>query len=448
MRNHPACVFGLLVLGACSDVSNIEAGRLLLTAGREASPWEVSPRARTVHPYSIAPDGTLEQTSPVEAPITQLFATQPGAHAYGFFARDEEATRVLGARSLYVDSATLAESSLPLFFSRTRAFARPTGSFVEPPGPRPVHAMLQGRYWVTLTRSSSGNLLLQGYDLLTWSVDADAIELRCPVRGCVPQAAAGTGWKLLVLGSSWAMWVDLEDGTSGDVTLPPGLDSFAEIAGARTVQTPNDVAYLVGPTKSDEASSAVLLLDADGSLSVVRTVASRRAAAAAWVDGLGLLVAGGNDTAPPAELLDPADRKFQSRGGDTTYRGYSPQVAVQGLSAVVLGGVDAEGAPSKALALDLTCRDCLASSLELFAGAAGGVASFDPEGRILVAGSDDSGAQAAFLVDVAAGITESIPAPRPRSDASYAVLPTGHLGIVGGLSPDGGLAQGIELILP
>ncbi len=433
---------------ACESTDTVHAGQLILTPGAETSPWDVSPRATSARLYTVSADGTREDGAEANVPLETLNVNSNTVSAYGFDGFDIDGHRVLGGRSLFLDAEALADSSLPVFYSRARTFARPPGEFPLPPGGAPVHSTLQGRYWVTLVPNDDGTMTLMGYDLLAWNVDLDELEIGCPSPPCEPTALACSDWMMLVLGNSWGVWVDLETGRSGEVSLPEGLDSFAELSGSKTVNSPADRAFIVGPSRTAEASNAVLVLEPDGTLTVLRTRAARRAAAALWVDGTGLVVVGGTDAAAALEAIGEEGDEFVELAFPS-FPVYSSQVSFDAPRLVSLGGFLGDGSPAAGATFDLDCVEaCEAVQLPLALGIAGGVATKSEDATYTVIGEDGEGFTVGSVVDTQASSVKAIPSLRKRRNAGYAILPTGHLGAIGGDTSQDAAKRRVELVLP
>ena len=432
---------------ACQSVDVIKAGKLVLTPGVEEAPWDGPPATTSVRPFTVKLDGTREEAPRVDAPILELIVNHQDPRAYGFDATDAEGIRTVGGRSLVLQPSALAGTSIPLFFSQTRHFAEPEGEFVHPPGDNPVHAILQGRYWVTIATLDSGKLSLEGFDQLMWKAEPLIDELSCPNARCVPTAMACSGWNLLILGEDWGIWVDLESEESGDVPLPAGLNSFKELAGARTVNTSGDIAFIVGPTASRAPTDVILSLNPNRSLSVARTRFARRAAAALWVDGRGLLIVGGEQLAPAIELLR-ADENLAEALPYGPYPVFGAQVAVREDTLVGIGGQDANGEVSTAVAFDLNCTGaCEATETALSVDLSYGVATASPPDSYVAVGRTATGAAEATVVDFRTERSQPIPLAPERLGGAFATLPTGHLGVFGGAEA-AVPAKSLRLILP
>jgi len=239
-----------------------------------------------------------------------------------------------------------------------------------------------------------------------------------------------------------------------DVNPPEGLASFDEVAGGAVVAGANGVSYVVGATRSSAPSSAVLVVAADRTLSVARLVTERRAAAASWLAGPGLIVAGGSSAGAGVETLAPAGTAFATRP-------YPPD-AVSGAAAVptgnadevlLVGGVDV-GSPAATRRLAANCTSkCEPTILEpgglglpLVRCSAYGVGP----GSVLAVCEDAVTRESRVSRVKDGGVSvEDIPLREPRLGATPLPTPLGTLALLGGVAPGSGAAvKTIELWAP
>ena len=84
----------------------------------------------------------------------------------------------------------------------------------------------------------------------------------------------------------------------------------AESNGGRSIVASDGSVYVVGATRGDPPTAAVVHVAADGVLTSATLSAARRGAAAAWVEGRGLVVVAGNASAAGVELLADGAKAF------------------------------------------------------------------------------------------------------------------------------------------
>ncbi len=84
---------------------------------------------------------------------------------------------------------------------------------------------------------------------------------------------------------------------------PPTNLRFADVAGGATVRTPSGGSFLIGGTRTTTPSARGIRAASDGTLEPLLLQASRKGAALVQVPGVGLVVVGGAETAPGAELI-------------------------------------------------------------------------------------------------------------------------------------------------
>ncbi|MGK3983260.1 hypothetical protein WME99_09485 [Sorangium sp. So ce136] len=450
-----------LLLSSCA-----EGPRTLtieVVPGHEAAAFQDDPPVARIEVTATAAEGDVA-VSAAAAPGGELdFGEIPAERAYTFEVRGVDAggaTVVRGRSASGIYLAGLTGEALPLFAQRTGGWARPPGelaaSRVGAPG-----AALAERYLV-LTGGAAVEEVdparLDGYDLAAWGGSASS--------GALPRAARSLvvrGDLLLTLDGEGAAWTDVASGQSAEAPLPAGLGSFAEVAGGRTVEAADGRSFVVGAARAGqpaeapgEPSDAVLVVGADRALSVARLRHARAGAAAVWVEGVGLVVAGGS-----AEGADAAGLEVLADGATAFQPRPFPPDAVQGAGAavsgpgeiVLIGGVQG-GAPAPTRRLGPGCAGaCAAAEV---AGAAlpaavAGVAAFAlPGGRVLAVGSEagEDGLTRTFVVDLAAAQVEELPLREPRRGATVVPAPNGTLALLGGVHADGSPAVTVETFFP
>lgn len=366
---------------------------------------------------------------------------------------DEAAVTRVRGRSVGVPLSALASDVLPVFAQRLGAFARPPGSL--PSSYVGGHAVTVGERFLLLTGGSAVASDGTALDPRTVAV-YDMLALGPATVAPLPRVAeallvAPEGDALLVVDSSGASFVELQTGGVTEAELPLGLASFASVVGGATVVGPS-ATYLVGPTRSTSESDRVLVLGKGRALSAVVLGAPRLGAAATWLEGVGLVVAGGSTSAAGVETLAVDATAFVTRP-------YPPD-ATQGAAAVGTGDEDElllvggtlEALPAPTRALDVGCATAcsvvvvekLGLSEPLFAcrGFAAGTA-----GAILVC-EDAVGNTHAYEAEPGGASAHELVLREPRIGAAVVPTPLGTLALLGGVHSDGTPALTIESYFP
>ncbi|WP_437554023.1 hypothetical protein WME97_20090 [Sorangium sp. So ce367] len=456
---------GLSLLGCAEGPRTLTVE---VVPGHEATAFQEDPPVARIEVTATAAEGDVT-VSAAAAPGGELdFGEIPAERAYTFDVRGLDAggaTVVRGRSAAGIYLAAVTGDVLPLFAQRAGRWARPPGelaaSRVGAPG-----AALAERYLIltggaAAEGAAAGDVdpaRLDAYDLAAWGGSASS--------GALPRAARSLvvrGDLLLTLDDEGASWTDVAAGQSAEASLPEGLGSFAEVAGGRTIEASDGRSFVVGATRAGAAAGAagapsdkVLVVGADGALSVAKLRHARAGAAAVWVEGLGLVVAGGSADGEGLEMLGDGATEFSPRP--------FPPDASEGAGAAVtgpgeitlVGGVQGgAAAPTRRIAPGCAASAATCAAVEVegaaLTAAIGGVAAFAlPGGRILAVGSEagEDGLTRSFLVDVAAAQVEELPLREPRRGAAVVPAPNGTLALLGGVHADGTPALTIETFFP
>jgi hypothetical protein len=432
-----------LVSAGCSE-QLFEPGKGVLVSGQEPDVWSVEPRPTLARVETEKANGDRTTLLERAAPVSEFSFGQGSSTRFVLTGIDDAGTARVRARTVPLSPAGLAGVKIQVFASRTDAFARPPGNLVTALGDEPPFGFVGGRY--LLAAGPDGQL--DGYDFGVWLPVAAPPPIDCPSPPCTIRSLAVVSTSLaLVVGDDWAISLDVDTGQSFQLDRPTGLAAWADVAGGQTVIASDGSSYVVGATRSDPPTRAVLRVAPDGKLSALSLIAARHGAAAAWLDGRGLVVVGGDDQAAGAELVgDAASAALPFPPDPTT--GAALVASAEG-NVVRAGGRDASGAFAETAVFPMGCgTDC---KLELSGTNAelDGARAFrapsdvDPD-AILVIGSDDQGETAAKLL--AATVTP-VPLREPRTGASAFLAPTGHIAVVGGTLLDGSPATSLELFI-
>jgi len=363
----------------------------------------------------------------------------------GFDAGGEVQVR---GRSLGLVIGSLESEVFPVFAQRVDRWSRPPGEMVQS-HVGGVGAVLGERYlMLTGGRSIGGepsDLLF--YDMLALGgVSGGKLSI-------VPESlvVSADGTAALFIGGDSALWLDFQSGDSYEPQRPAGLSSWAQVAGGRTIISPT-VAYVVGGTAAT-ASDRVLILAIDRSLSVVTLSGERARAAAVWIDGVGLVVAGGSDTTAGVEVLADGETTPQPLAFDPDPTSGATAVLGTEDDLVLVCGSDA-GAAAPIRQLDLACTaDCMPTVLSVDLGATlEACHAFAIEGeRVLLSGSDSAdGVARSFSFAVATADVVELALREPRKGAVTLPAPNGTLAIIGGshADDDNSPALTIETLFP
>ncbi len=219
------------------------------------------------------------------------------------------------------------------------------------------------------------------------------------------------------------------------------------------VAAPDGRVFVVGGTRADKATDAVLEIASDQTATVRRLVFPRAGAAAAWLPDVGLVVMGGSPDKAGVEVL-PAD------GTAFAVRDFPPDATIGAaasantLGTVLLAGGKVGDLGAKTRTLDPRCTsDCSVKELDLATPAAvlGRASMFAlAKGRAVLVGeeADAAGQTRTFVIDyLEAGVTE-MPLREPRRGATAVPAPNGTLAVMGGVHPDGSAALSVEMYFP
>jgi hypothetical protein len=425
---------------ACSDPQQLVVE---ITPGHESGAFSEAPAITTMHlvatdsgggellTASAAPGGTL---SLGELPVDQLVRFEArGEDADGNFSvRGRSLAFVLGA---------LQSDLIGVFAERVERWSRPPGEL--PHSHKGGVAASLGERYLLLTGGEglgADAATVAFYDLFALAGTPGG------TLGFVPRslAVSADGQALLAIGDDRALWLDFASGETVELLeAPSGLGSFANVAGGRTIEGPN-ASYIVGPTRTSAPSDRVLIVSRDRSLISARLSAERRGAAATWVDGDGLIIAGGNADAPGVELLKEEETIAAALAfaPDATEGATATVHAVAGQALLLCGG-----APVRVV--DLRCTaDCAPAELSVDLGALGDCHAHTHGGRALLVGAGADGVMTSLVVDPAADTSAPLALREERVGGAVLPAPNGTLALLGGARLDGSAVLTVELLFP
>lgn len=437
---------------ACSSPKPVA---IEITTGQETDAFAMDPAVTRVDVTVTSLDRSVN---------LKVSAAPGGTFDFGELPADEQVeievdglaadgTSVMRGRSLSGLSLGGVDDKIPVFAMRTVPWqwARPDGGVVQTHvggaaasmGER--YLMLAGGTKAAEDASTPAATQADYYDVFGLAGAAPTALPRAP------KTLVSIGDAVLAIGDDGAEWVDFSAVTVTTASPPNGLASFAHVTGGAVVGAGDGRTFVVGGTRSGEETRAVLEVDDDRTLSAYATTAPRKGAAATWIDGVGLVVAGGSSIGAGLEVLGDSATSFAARAGfpaDPTEGAGAVTDGAQGL--VLLGGVLA-GGPAPTRLVDASClAECAAQELAdaaLQATLAGVSAYALGASRFVVVGADttDQGRTRAFVVDLASGPTE-LPLKEPRRGAVSLPTPLAYLAILGGEHLDGTPATSVEML--
>lgn len=451
-RKIPLIVFTAALLGCSSDppVLSIE-----IITGHETDTFSQSPAVARVDITASAAEGDLSLSASAPPGGTFDFGDVPSDRLLSFEATGVDAAGSVVVRGRSISGiylAGVAGGVIPVFVQRVNQWARPPGGLARAHVGAPA-VVLAERYLMTtggLTASSAEGSAepktSDFYDLFGYGGAVGPAMPRA-ARSMVARTSA-----VLLVDDAGASWVDFDTGTYDDVALPAGLGSFADVSGGSTVESSDGRSFIVGATRrGGTPTTAVLEVKADGSLALLSLGQARRGAAAAWLEGTGLVVAGGSAEGPGVEV-------FATGAAGFTARDFPPD-ATEGAGAVIVdparialvGGILAGAAATTRLLAPGCAAMCAPDEVPdaTLPAAIEQVTAFSlGGGRAVALGDEPSGLMRAFVVGLVTPSVEETPLREPRSGASVVAAPNGTLAIVGGLLGDGSPALTIEMLFP
>jgi hypothetical protein len=430
----------LVALAGCADPRVLTIG---VTTGHESDAFTLEPAIGRVDVEAVGADGAI---------LAGASAAPGGSFTIGELSVDTlirievkgydgDGAMAMRGRSLSVLLAGLQGEVWPVFAQRVERWSRPPGGLTAAHVGGAGTAL--GERFLVIAGGDGDNRRVDFYDMLSLQgLDGGEIADLSP-RSVVPSA---DGRAALFIGNDRARWLDFDDGNRNDQPeLPTGLASWAEVAGGLWV--PGDGAgYLVGGARSDTASDRVLVIEVNRSLRAGKLVAARKGAAAGFVEGKGLVVAGGSGEAPGVEIMayDAEALVLEAKALD-----FAPD-ATEGAALAVGTGkprlVCGDG-PSMRL-VDLDCEEAcepepraidfgvILTECRAFALADGWfVVGAGPDGLLTSLRIDDD------AVTV-------MPLREPRRGAAIVPAPNGTLAIFGGADASGAPVSSVETWFP
>jgi hypothetical protein len=453
LRRSAPLAAALLLLApftsSCS--SDTPSLQLDITVGQEKDAFSQDPRVVSVEVRGINPLGlpVVVATTTPGGKLDFGDVTSDAQLTFEVTGVDAEGKTVVRGRSLGAIPLNALTGRLEVFAQRVNQWARPPGGLLQT-HVGGVASVAAERYLVL-----GGGTIGKG-DKVDEAEVYDLLALGGLALGGLtsqPETLVPRGTAMLFASHKSGTSIDFASGDGSEIKAPTGLASFAAIAGGRPVDASDGRTFVVGGTRPTEPTKSVLVVAADGTLSALDLVEARAGAAAVWVEGVGLVVAGGSATGAGVEVLGPRAASFAALSfpADATV---GAGAVIDGPSGVVLlGGTLEDGTPAPIRRLDPTCVNACAATV---------VTNSDPSvdltavhaytlggGRILAVGEAITAPLQthSFIIQLGTSATE-LPLREPRSGAAVVPAPNGTLALFGGNRLDGKPALSVELLAP
>ncbi|APR77497.1 Hypothetical protein A7982_02844 [Minicystis rosea] len=420
-----------------------------VTAGLEKDAFTADPPVAKVNVSIVSLDGSVDAAVSTEPGGTFDFGNIGDDQQINIEVTGLDATgaTVMRGRSLTGIPVGGVEGELPVFVQRLGQWARPTEGLSQT-HVGGIGGVIGNRYVLV-----TGGAKAMGDEDTADPTQVDAFDLLSMAPAVTggwprtPESIATLGDAVLLIDSAGATWVDYSSSTTYGAALPTGLGSFADVAGGIAVPADDGRAFIVGGSRRNTPSRAVLEVAADGTLTAYSTSIARKGAAAVWIDTVGLVIAGGSAEGPGVEVLADGATAFAARG--------YPADPVEGAAAVtdggkgvgLIGGTNGTTASPTRL-LDPACVVMCTAKVPEGATPAVTLAkttAYVLEGtRMLVVGDEPDGTTHTFTIDLTGGVTE-LPLKEPRRGATPVPTQLASLAILGGEHLDGSPATSVEL---
>jgi len=445
-------IFALLAAAGCSSPDSTSPTYLWLDTGHESDTWTAAPETVEIAIRQTHLDGSESLFKTIEPPTddAQVQVSLEGADRGWFTVEGLDSSgrvQVRGSTGLVAPDADLG-FPIRVFMARVGRFSRPPSELAESQGLEPPIALLSERFILMagIPYAYDAAVRIDGYDLSRLGLSSPAL-IPCSRTSCRTKSlVALDNGLVLMIGDDWAVWANFACGSdcTGDLALPDALEAFSDVAGGKVVRGRDGTRTIVGATRSDEPTRAILLAHPDNWQAAYLHETPRAGAAATWVEERGLLVVGGADDGSGAELWtaeEPYEFNALPYPPDPT-RG-AGLVAVDGRHVLRVGGIleDSEFAPSVLYDLDCT-EQCVPTPfgppIEL-----SNVDAFHLGSTVLVFGTGADGLNQARLI-TADGV-ETIELRQPRRGARALETARGQVVVVGGELEDDEPALTLEI---
>lgn len=455
----PAPAVLIVCLAASCSTEEPVTATIVLTAGLEDDAFTREPAPARLELHAVATSGSMQKIVDTTWPAggfsigeydpNQVFAFEAAG-------KDTTGQTILRGATIYHALWLIDGTDVPLFMARVGEIGRPDGLLpIAREGG--VAAIVDGRFIVSAGGSEARNIdgtsadpaTISAYDLGQWTASSVKQTLpRTPESFVMVLGRYG-----LFIDDAGASWFDFATYDSADAVAPDGME-FGEVAGGLVVPGDEET-YVVGPARSPDApSTAVLRVATDGTLSVARLATARSGAAAAYVSGRGLVIAGGHETEPGVLLLQPEASAFAALGypADPVRGAGAADIADERL--VLAGGFD-DATPAPSRVIDLTCLSaCAATEIGTGLEPLGLTATWihaTSEDEVIAIGADAAdGTTAVTRIGGlrATPFVEDVPLKEPRRGAVPVRLFGRAIALVGGLGSAGEGVHTLEVYMP
>jgi hypothetical protein len=421
--------FGLLALSACSSSVS---GTIQIVIGDESDTFSRPPAVVELQVDSVDFSGSVKTLAIAPLPASTVDLGSVAKNAVGTLqvtGTDATGRRIVYGQSLPIAFGALAGMTVPVFVQRTGELARLPRPLSGVRAAPTVAAFAQRYLFVGAGGDPSLLHTTQLYDFAYFAPLAAP-----PSLPRAPQSIAFVGIVGLLIDDGGATAFDFSQNVFSDVTAPAG-GSFRDVAGGATVFASDGSQYIVGATRTQGAPTAtVLALDPLGKRSWRLLGAPRLGASATWVDGRGLVVAGGSASAAGVEVVGIGSMS----GSALAY----PPDASTGIGATTLdaqhvllaGGVTPTGQDAGVRVIDLGCAaQCSPTVWSALPVPLGSTQTFASDAaNALVVGSELAGTTHVYRL--ATGMVTEVPTRVPHVQARAVVSPLGSVVLFGGSS--------------
>jgi hypothetical protein len=406
---------------------------LKIVTGGETDTFSEPPVPVELQVDSVDSSGAKQTLATASLPVSNVDLGAVDQSAEGTLqvtGRDTNGDSVLYGQTLPIQFGSLDGANLPIFVQRTGEFARMPNPFSADTRATPTLAIVSGRYlFIGGGSDSSPSTTAQLYDFASYDAVAPALSL--PLA---PESVVWVGTVAWLINNSGAASFDLSDGTTAEVTAPSG-GAFGDVAGGATVAASDGSQYVVGATRSTGSpTKAVLAIDPSGNATWVTLTEPRLGAAATWVEGSGLVVAGGSADAAGVEIVASGMTTGVALDYPPDASTGSGAAMLDGTHVLLGGGATPTGEDAGVRSIDLTCSMQCAPSPWAALGAPlpltpAQVFASDPANALLI-GDDPSGITRAFWIT--ATIASAVGTKVTHMGARGIVSPLGSVVIFGG----------------
>ena len=401
---------------------------MALTTGGESDTFTRDPVPTSLLVEAVQRDGTRTTLADAGLPATSgIDLGSPSSTAVASIqvtAKDSTGTAVVSGASPFVELLALQGITFPVFVQRNGELARMPGALPDSRSAPLLTVAGRGVYGaggILSGTADAGPPPVFGYDLAFLDqFGTECATTRTP-RSMVLENAA-----LLLVDDAGATVIDLSTcaGTDLGALADAGDPTWAAVSGGTAVYGEDGSGYVVGPSKPDFASSAIVKVDTSGTVTTA-TAKARKGAATAWATGHGLFIIGGGVAG--FELL-PSGAAVANPSSDYADPGSGLLAAQLDTNTMLLLG---------SAVLETVDLGCASNCATQPWGQPLPVAGVTPTalfkvatGVFIAVGDDAQGATHVFRLD--SSKTTEVPLKIARAGARAVQTPTGAILILGG----------------